>query len=129
MPLKTTKQQQPPVDMSAKVGGRIFQPALPVVDGDAPTAAELAFNKSLVAWTHDHIPLETVAGIQTRERVLDRMGVLCREWIQSVCAQKGLSQQVAETAGGSLFTSGSYRLGEWQYIYIYIRLFVMNCVC
>jgi poly(A) polymerase len=39
------------------------------------------------------------------------MGALSREWIKSVCKKRGLSKEVVESAGGQLFTSGSYRLG------------------
>jgi poly(A) polymerase len=101
----------PPVDMSTKVGGRIFQPALPVVDGSAPSPVEEGFQLSLTAFTKDNIPLEPKEGIERRERVLNRMGILCRDWVRSVCLQKGLPPDVVDGAGGQLFTSGSYRLG------------------
>jgi len=39
------------------------------------------------------------------------MGILCREWVQSVAAKRGLSSDAVASAGGELFTSGSYRLG------------------
>jgi hypothetical protein len=98
-------------DLSVKVGGRVFQPALPVVDGSPPTEAEKGFLKTLDAFVADNVPLESRDGIQTRERVLDRMGNLCREWVRAVCEQKGLAPEVVDMAGGALFTSGSYRLG------------------
>jgi poly(A) polymerase len=99
------------VDMSIKLGGRVFQPALPVVDSASPTKLELGFNATLLAYSKENIALEPVEGIVRRERVLDRMGTLCREWIKSVFVQKGYPLAVAESAGGQLFTSGSYRLG------------------
>lgn len=101
----------PPADMSAKVGGRVFQPHLPVVDGSGPTPKEEAFQASLHAWTKENIPVESREGIERRERVLNQLGSICREWIRSVCTQKGLAKDVLEAAGGQLFTSGSYRLG------------------
>lgn len=39
------------------------------------------------------------------------MGQLCRSWIQSVCLKLQLPKDAVENAGGSLYTSGSYRLG------------------
>jgi len=39
------------------------------------------------------------------------MGTLCREWVKSVAAKRGLSSDAVASAGGELFTSGSYRLG------------------
>jgi len=101
----------PPVDMSTKIGGRVFTPALPVVDGSPPTSAEAGFQRTLQEFVDDNIPLEPKEGIKRRERVLDRMGALCREWIRSVCVEKGLPQDVVDNCGGLLFTSGSYRLG------------------
>jgi poly(A) polymerase len=95
------------IDMSTKLGGRVFLPALPVVDGAPPAPLETAFNGSLQQYCTANIPLESIEGIQRRERVLNRMTAICREWITSVCRQKGLSVD----AGGQLFTSGSYRLG------------------
>lgn len=99
------------VDMSTKLGGRVFQPALPVVDSAPPTKLELGFNAALLSYCRENIPQEPVEGIQRRERVLNRMGSLCRDWIKSVCLAKGLPMEVALSAGGQLFTSGSYRLG------------------
>ena len=103
--------KKPQIDMSTKIGGRVVQPALPVVDSSPPTAAELSFQKSLEEYTKENIPLESTEGIQTRERVLNRMGAVCREWIKGVCHKRGLPPDVIASAGGSLFTSGSYRLG------------------
>ncbi|MGK3741286.1 MAG: poly(A) polymerase Pap1 [Bacillariaceae sp.] len=98
--------------LSVKIGGRLISPALPVVDGQPSTKSnELSFNTSLQAFVKDNIPLESTDGIQTRERVLSRMGVLCRDWIKSVCRKRGLPKDVVDAAGGQLFTAGSYRLG------------------
>jgi poly(A) polymerase len=99
------------IDMSTKVGGRIITPALPVVSAQPPTEMELSFNASLETFCSDVVPLESTEGIQTRERALNRMGKLAREWIQSVCTKKGFAPDAITLAGGQLFTSGSYRLG------------------
>jgi poly(A) polymerase len=101
----------PPVDMSCKVGGRVFRPALPVVDGSYPTPLEERFQNSLQSYCAEHIPTESVVGITTRERVLNRLTVMCRDWIRSVCIKRNLPQDIIDGAGGQLFTSGSYRLG------------------
>jgi poly(A) polymerase len=100
------------IDMSTKIGGRTVSPALPVVDASDPTPLELSFNASLhQEYINDNIPMEPTEGIQRRERVLNRMGTLCRQWIQTVCTKRGLPKDVVQSAGGQLFTSGSYRLG------------------
>ena len=111
MAVSSAKPTPSATDMSVKVGGRVFHPALPVVDGAFPTEIEQKFQQSLAAFVADNISLESREGIQMRERVLDQMGVLCREWIRSVCASKGLAPDVIDMAGGALYTSGSYRLG------------------
>ena len=107
----STNKTKKVVDMSVKVGGRTVTPALPVVDASPPSPVELTFDASLKAFTMKHIPLETIQGLQKRERALNRMGQLARDWIQHVCHKRGLPKDVAEAAGGQLFTSGSYRLG------------------
>jgi poly(A) polymerase len=99
------------IDMSAKVGGRIVQPANSCASIEPPTTLELSFDASLSTYIKDNIPLESNDGIQCRERALNRLGKLSREWIQHVCQKKGLPTDVAQMAGGQLFTSGSYRLG------------------
>ncbi len=40
-----------------------------------------------------------------------KMGNMCREWVKSVAIKRGLSSDAVASAGGELFTSGSYRLG------------------
>jgi poly(A) polymerase len=102
--------------ISTKLGGRVFTAAVPVVDNAVPTASESAFDASLQAFAAENIPLESKEGMQRRERVLNRMTDICREWIQSVCRQKGYPTTTTTTTtssgmGGQLLTSGSYRLG------------------
>lgn len=97
-------------DMSVKVGGRVFEPALPVVDGSRPNNLESGFQRTLDAYTADNIPLESKQGMETRERVLNHLRQACRDWIRYECIKKGLPKDVVEAAGGNLYTSGSYRL-------------------
>lgn len=98
------------VDMSVKVGGRVFQPALPVVDGSLPTDIEQGFLQTLENYTDDNIPIESIQGMKTRERVLIQLEQTCRDWIRYECGRKGLPAEVVDAAGGQIFTSGSYRL-------------------
>eukprot|EP00814_Leptocylindrus_danicus_P009987 CAMPEP_0116013052 /NCGR_PEP_ID=MMETSP0321-20121206/5495_1 /TAXON_ID=163516 /ORGANISM="Leptocylindrus danicus var. danicus, Strain B650" /LENGTH=722 /DNA_ID=CAMNT_0003482525 /DNA_START=32 /DNA_END=2201 /DNA_ORIENTATION=- len=106
----------PPTDMSARIGGRVVTPALPVVDGSYPNEADLQFSKCLEAYSGEHIPIEQVQEIQRRERVLNSMSQLCREWIEGVCRdQLRMSEELVQAASGNgrnlMFTSGSFRLG------------------
>ncbi|KAK1748599.1 poly(A) polymerase [Skeletonema marinoi] len=80
----TSGSMPPPIDLTATIGGRKVTPALPIVDGSSSPPNELKFNASLSSFISQNVPLESVEGIRTRERVL---------------------------CGGELFTSGSYRLG------------------
>ena len=53
----------------------------------------------------------------SQEEMLHRMGILStltaifEDWVRSVCLSQGLPPEVANAAGGKVFTSGSYRLG------------------
>ena len=96
--------------MSTKIGGRVVQPAFPVVDASPPNALESSFDDSLQGFIADNIPMESKEGIERRERVLKGMETLSRDWIKSVCLKRGLQKDVIASAGGQLFTSGSYRL-------------------
>jgi len=115
--------------LSVKIGGRVVSPHLPIVDGSPSSAIEKSFDKSLQEFVKDNIPLESTLGIQTRERVLSRMGVLCRAWIKSVCEKRGLPKEVVNSAGGQLFTAGSYRLGIHEPGADIDALLVMPSVC
>ena len=99
------------IDLSTVVGGRTVTPALPIVDGSSPTPAELSFQSTLQKFVDGNITLESDEGIKTRERVLVQMGRLHREWVRSVALKRGLSPDAADSAGGELYTSESYRLG------------------
>lgn len=99
------------IDLTTTVGGRTVAPALPIVDGSTPSPPELAFDATLASYGSTHVPLESEIGIRTRERVLVKMGELHREWVRSVAKKRGLNEDATESAGGQLFTSGSYRLG------------------
>lgn len=112
MPTRSTRAgKAKQTDMSARIGGRTVEPALPIVDTSLPTPSEVSFDASLAKFCKERIELEPTDGIQRRERVLSKMGDLCRDWIRTVCRNRGLSREIVSSAGGQLFTSGSYRLG------------------
>lgn len=101
----------PTSPMSITIGGRLVTPALPIVEDSPPTPTEQSFDSLLTEYTSNHIPLESQLGIQKRERVLDKMQHLCRQWIKNTCIKNKLPKDAIENAGGQLYTSGSYRLG------------------
>ena len=46
-----------------------------------------------------------------REIVLGRVSALVKQFVKKVSLERGLSETAASTAGGKIFTFGSYRLG------------------
>lgn len=106
------KKVQKDETLKVKIGGRIVGPAFDIADGGRSIEnVELSFDRTLQEFAADNIPLESMEGIQRRERVLNRMQKLCQDWVKSVCRKQGLPRQVVDAAGGVLKTSGSYRLG------------------
>lgn len=101
----------PTPPMSITIGGRLVSPALPVVDASTPTPVEASFQTILKEYTDKNIQLESEMGIREREKVLDRMGQVCRQWIRNTSIKLQLPKDAIENAGGQLYTSGSYRLG------------------
>lgn len=47
----------------------------------------------------------------TREIVLGRVAALVKQFVKKVALDRGLPESVANSAGGKIFTFGSYRLG------------------
>lgn len=54
---------------------------------------------------------ESVEEARTREMVLGRVAALVKKFVYQVSLKHGLSEAAASTAGGKIFTFGSYRLG------------------
>ena len=52
-----------------------------------------------------------LTSLPTREIVLGRLAALVKSFVKTVSLARGLSEAAAETAGGKIFTFGSYRLG------------------
>ena len=98
-------------DLSVTIGGRRVSPALPVVDASSPTALDMSFQSLLTSYMDSHVPLESAEGIRKRERVLDRLGYICTEWVQHLAREAALPDDVVRRSRGLLYTSGSYRLG------------------
>ena len=57
---------------------------------------------------HEHVSLTSIFA---REIVLGRLAALVKSFVKTVSLARGLSEAAAETAGGKIFTFGSYRLG------------------
>jgi len=97
--------------LSVTIGGRIISPNFQIVDNSPSNLIEIAFDSVLKDYTDRNVPIESKEGRATRERVMSRMGIICQQWIKSVCQKALLSPEAVKNAGGKLYTSGSYRLG------------------
>lgn len=53
----------------------------------------------------------SLTSVFAREIVLGRLAALVKNFVKTVSLARGLSEAAAETAGGKIFTFGSYRLG------------------
>eukprot|EP00759_Apiculatamorpha_spiralis_P044166 PhF_6_TR41289/c0_g1_i2/m.62480/K14376/PAP; poly(A) polymerase len=80
-----------------------------VINEDPPTAEELELDKKYVAAIAHTI--ESQEEGKRRQDVLIKLQNMVTEWVRREARKKGLGEDVAQTAGGRLFTSGSYRLG------------------
>uniref|UniRef100_A0A7S1CGZ1 Poly(A) polymerase n=1 Tax=Bicosoecida sp. CB-2014 TaxID=1486930 RepID=A0A7S1CGZ1_9STRA len=76
-----------------------------------PNEAELAASESLRTHMGRVAPLEDAAGHEKRQRILNRLGAMTRAWIKRTCLAKGVPEEAAEEAGGTVLISGSYRIG------------------
>jgi hypothetical protein len=93
------------------LGGRRLKPAFEPISEEPPTADELRWSDKLWNYMQEASPQETLAEQQARANIMHQITTMFREWVHSVCLSKGLPPEVAERAGGQVFTSGSYRLG------------------
>ena len=87
------------------------EPLLKPFETAAPPANYKKLDASLEAFMKVHVPVEKEQGLRTRERVLGELKRIFQDWVRQVCRAKGLSDDLANEAGGRLYTSGSYRLG------------------
>ncbi|KAI9802134.1 MAG: polynucleotide adenylyltransferase [Piccolia ochrophora] len=78
-----------------------------------PTEAELAANDALVEELKRQNNFESAEDTQKRAAVLESIQKITTEFVRLVSRNKGLSESVANSAGGKIFTYGSYRLGVY----------------
>eukprot|EP00592_Proboscia_alata_P012033 CAMPEP_0194393514 /NCGR_PEP_ID=MMETSP0174-20130528/123339_1 /TAXON_ID=216777 /ORGANISM="Proboscia alata, Strain PI-D3" /LENGTH=660 /DNA_ID=CAMNT_0039189205 /DNA_START=134 /DNA_END=2115 /DNA_ORIENTATION=+ len=109
---KSSSKATPTIDMSCKIGGRTVRPAFQVVDANpTPSPSDERFNQLLSSYSTQNISIESTVGLRKRERVLDRLKHVCQTWIKDTCRKQGLGEDICQSAGGQIYTSGSYRLG------------------
>ena len=69
---------------------------------------DYALSRRRLSFCIEHVWL---ISLMTREIVLDRLAAFVKSFVKTVSLARGLSEAAAETAGGKIFTFGSYRLG------------------
>eukprot|EP00629_Pelagomonadales_sp_RCC1024_P003227 CAMPEP_0119280962 /NCGR_PEP_ID=MMETSP1329-20130426/23746_1 /TAXON_ID=114041 /ORGANISM="Genus nov. species nov., Strain RCC1024" /LENGTH=507 /DNA_ID=CAMNT_0007281563 /DNA_START=140 /DNA_END=1660 /DNA_ORIENTATION=+ len=87
------------------------EPLLKPFETSAPPASYQVVDATLAQFMDAHVPVESEDELRRRQSVLREMNRLFQDWVRRVCESKGLSKELAEEAGGRLYTSGSYRLG------------------
>ena len=75
-----------------------------------PTANDERWSEKLDRYVLDATPSLSDDDQQGRINILSTLTAIFQDWVRSVCLAKGLPEEIANAAGGQLFTSGSYRL-------------------
>jgi len=74
----------------------------------SPEFIDYGLSRRRFSFRIEHVLLTS---LPTREFVLGRLAALVKNFVKTVSLARGLSKAAAETAGGKIFTFGSYRLG------------------
>jgi len=74
----------------------------------SPEFIDYGLSRRRFSFRIEHVLLTS---LPTREFVVGRLAALVKIFIKTVSLARGLSKAAAETAGGKIFTFGSYRLG------------------
>ena len=90
---------------------RTLRPALPAINTDPPSQYDIDCSERLHTYMAAASPQESEEEQLKRVHVLSSLSAMFEDWVRSVCLSKGLPPEVANAAGGQVYTSGSYRLG------------------
>ncbi|KAI9833970.1 MAG: polynucleotide adenylyltransferase [Phylliscum demangeonii] len=83
----------------------------PPISMALPTPAELASNDALIDELKKQNNFETAEETRLRTTVLESLQKITLQFVRQVSRKKGHSEAVVNSAGGKIFTYGSYRLG------------------
>lgn len=86
-------------------------PIYPPIQKRGPNEAELAASAELREHMDRVAPLDSPEGKAKRQRILNSLSAMTRDWIKRTCLAKGMPEEAAEDAGGTVLISGSYRIG------------------
>ena len=97
---------------AASVGqGKTYLGVTPPIALNGPTPRELEVTDSLVEELKKRNVFETAQENKLREVVLGKLDAMVKDFVYKASLTKGMSESLAKTAGGKIFTFGSYRLG------------------
>ncbi|KAJ2547094.1 polynucleotide adenylyltransferase [Coemansia sp. RSA 1933] len=83
----------------------------PPISREGPTTEENALSEALLATLHSEGQFESEAESKNREVVLGKLDKIMKEFVYKALIKHKVSESLARTCGGKIFTFGSYRLG------------------
>ncbi|KAJ2517642.1 polynucleotide adenylyltransferase [Coemansia sp. RSA 1939] len=83
----------------------------PPISTEKPTAKEQEISEELLAALHTEGQFERDDESKNREIVLGKLDKLMKEFVYKALLKHKVSESLARTCGGKIFTFGSYRLG------------------
>ncbi|KAJ2394292.1 polynucleotide adenylyltransferase, partial [Coemansia sp. RSA 2559] len=83
----------------------------PPISMEGPTAEEQTITEALLATLHKEGQFESEEESKNREVVLGKLDKLMKEFVYKALLKHKVSESLARTCGGKIFTFGSYRLG------------------
>ncbi|MCJ1401636.1 polynucleotide adenylyltransferase [Xylographa trunciseda] len=90
-----------------------YKGVTPPISTTLPTAAELKANDDLIEELKNQNNFEGSEVTERRKKTLQLLQKITLEFVKVVLTKKNKSQSVINTAGGKIFTFGSYRLGVY----------------
>ncbi|KAJ6263688.1 polynucleotide adenylyltransferase [Drechslerella dactyloides] len=83
----------------------------PAISHSLPTDQEVRINNELIEELKAMNSFESAEESQKRVDVLKRLQKITEEFVRQVCSSKNQNELATNSAGGKVFTYGSYRLG------------------
>lgn len=83
----------------------------PPIAKNGPTPRGLEVTDSLLAELRDQKTFESAEEAKVREVVLGKVDAMVKDFVYRASLSHGMSDSIARTSGGKIFTFGSYRLG------------------
>ncbi|XP_008294536.1 poly(A) polymerase type 3-like [Stegastes partitus] len=87
-----------------------FGPSDPISQ-DFPEDNDLILTKKLTETLQSYDIYESKEELQRRERILKRLELLYKEWLQEMCDEMNVPEVVKDKVGGKILPFGSYHLG------------------